>query len=61
MDIYEGENWVGYVNQYSGKIITYTVSEKVLDDIRGYLVFNDNWHFYKKVSRYSNNKLQEKN
>lgn len=48
MDIYEGENWVGYVNQYSGKIITYTVSEKVLDDIRGYLVFNDNWHFYKK-------------
>lgn len=52
MDIYEGQNLIDCVKQYSGvplqKNITYTVSEKVSDDIRGYLVFNGNWHFYKK-------------
>jgi hypothetical protein len=51
MEIYEGNNLIGTVKQYSGvpqqNVITYNVSEKVLDDARGYLVYNGNWNFYK--------------
>ncbi|WP_298527971.1 hypothetical protein [uncultured Ruminococcus sp.] len=51
MYIYEGANLIGSVKQYSGVpqqyIITYNASEKTPDDVRGYLVYNGNWNFYK--------------
>lgn len=52
MDIYEGNTPIGSVKQYTGvphqNSITYNISEKVSDDIRGYLVFNGVWTFCKK-------------
>lgn len=50
MDVYEGNILLGAVKQYSNvpvqTSISFMTSEKVSDDIRGYLGFNSTWHFY---------------